>query len=105
MNLNELIDEMGLLVRHKLKHQNVRLTRDLEPNLPAVMGAAPQLEQAFLNLMLNAAEAMPEGGELKFEASATKDTAELRISDTGAGIPPELRENLGEIEAAARCPA
>src|ERR1019366_6349603 len=64
VNLNELIEELGLLVRHKLKNQKIQLTRALEPDLPAVMGAATQLEQAFLNLILNAAEAMPEGGDL-----------------------------------------
>ena len=58
VNLNELVDELGLLVRHKLKHQLVQLERRLEPSLPPVLGDAPQLEQAFLNLILNAAQAM-----------------------------------------------
>ena len=48
VNLNELVDELGLLVRHKLANQNVRLVRDLQPDLPSIMGDAPQLEQAFL---------------------------------------------------------
>jgi signal transduction histidine kinase len=64
VNLNQLIDELGLLVRHKLKNQNVQLERQLQPDLPPVSGDAPQLEQAFLNLILNAAEAMPNGGTL-----------------------------------------
>ena len=45
-----LIDELGLLVRHKLKHQNIQSIRKLDAALPPVMGDAPQLEQAFLNL-------------------------------------------------------
>jgi len=44
--------------------------------------------------VVNAMQAMPEGGELKFESSWTEDTAEIRISDTGAGIPPELRDKI-----------
>jgi len=68
VNLNELVDELGLLVRHKLANQNVRLIRDLQSNLPPVMGDAPQLEQAFLNLILNAAEAMPDGGTLTIKS-------------------------------------
>ena len=52
------------------------------------------LKQAVLNVVVNAMQAMPEGGELRFEASANEDTAEIRISDTGAGIPPELREKI-----------
>jgi signal transduction histidine kinase len=51
-------------------------------------------KQAVLNLVVNAIQAMPEGGELRFEASATKDTAEIRISDTGCGIPPDLKEKI-----------
>ena len=52
------------------------------------------LKQAVLNVVVNAMQAMPEGGELHFEASANEETAELRISDTGAGIPAELREKI-----------
>src|SRR4030095_169625 len=59
VNLNQLVDELGLLVRHKLKQQNIQLIRQLDADLPAVNGDAAQLEQAFLNLILNAAEAMP----------------------------------------------
>ena len=70
VRLNPLIDELGLLVRHKLKHQNIELVQRLQPDLPAVSGAATQLEQAFLNLILNAAEAMPNGGTLTISSRA-----------------------------------
>src|SRR5207237_2054144 len=59
VNLNAVVEELGLLVRHKLKNQGVQLVQSLQPGLPPVMGEATQLEQAFLNLILNAAEAMP----------------------------------------------
>src|SRR5579862_3761181 len=72
VNLNELIDELGLLVRHKLANQNVKLVRELTPDLPLVMGDAPQLEQAFLNLILNASEAMPAGGTLTVKSRAVR---------------------------------
>jgi signal transduction histidine kinase len=98
VNLNQLIDELGLLVRHKLANQNVRLVRKLEPQLPPVAGDAPQLEQAFLNLMLNAAEAMPEGGTLTVTSRAVRAAddgetthVELEFKDTGQGMSPELR--------------
>ena len=64
VNLNQLIDDLGLLTRHKLVQQNVKLVRKLQPDLPFVTADATQLEQAFLNLTLNAVEAMPAGGEL-----------------------------------------
>src|SRR5262249_52964245 len=58
VNINEIIEELCLLVRHKLKHQGIKLVRALSPGLNTVMGEAGQLEQAFLNLILNAAESM-----------------------------------------------
>jgi signal transduction histidine kinase len=99
VNLNELIEELGLLVRHKLKHQNIRLTQDLERDLPAVMGAATQLEQAFLNLILNAAEAMPAGGELTIKSrrvrlargGAGPAHVAVEFRDTGQGMNEEQR--------------
>jgi len=99
VNLNELIDEMGLLVRHKLKHQNVQLERRLQPALPPVMGDAPQLEQAFLNLILNAAQAMPSGGTLTITSrslSAPRRAGRpthvaVEFEDTGRGMTEEQR--------------
>src|SRR5204862_7660882 len=99
VNLNELIDELGLLVRHKLKNQNVQLVTKLHPNLPSVMGEATQLEQAFLNLILNAAEAMPEGGTLtiisrsvQFRRGSSPPThVAVEFKDTGAGMSEEQR--------------
>jgi signal transduction histidine kinase len=99
VNLNELIDELGLLVRHKLKHQNVALERRLQPALPPVMGDAPQLEQAFLNLILNAAQAMPAGGTLTITSrslSAPRRAGRpthvaVEFQDTGPGMTEEQR--------------
>ena len=99
VNLNELIDELGLLVRHKLKHQNVQLERRLQRALPPVMGDAPQLEQAFLNLMLNAAQAMPAGGTLTITSRSLKAPRRagrpthvaVEFEDTGPGMTEEQR--------------
>jgi signal transduction histidine kinase len=99
VNLNVLIDELCLLVRHKLKNQNIELVRKLESALPQVLGEAGQLEQAFLNLILNAAEAMPTGGTLtiasrsmRLPRSSPKPThAVLDFQDTGQGMSAEQR--------------
>jgi signal transduction histidine kinase len=99
VNLNELIDELGLLVRHKLANQNIKLIRKLQPDLPAVMGDTTQLEQVFLNLILNAAEAMPGGGTLTIKSCAVrlpraseKPTHVLvEFKDTGKGMSRELQ--------------
>ena len=97
VNLNELVDELGLLVRHKLANQNVRLVRQLQPDLPVVMGDAPQLEQAFLNLILNAAEAMPGGGTLTIRSRSSCTNPHptrvvLEFKDTGGGMSKEVQK-------------
>jgi signal transduction histidine kinase len=97
VNLNEVIDELALLVRHKLKHQNIQLERKLAPTLPPVLGDAPQLEQAFLNLILNAAEAMPDGGTLVIlsrsihtpSGGEAPSHVAVEFKDTGPGMTPE----------------
>lgn len=96
VKLNELIGELGLLVRHKLRHQNIQFLQKLEPTLPRVMADATQLEQAFLNLILNAAEAMPKGGTLTVTSrkivprDGTKPThVAVEFKDTGEGMTEE----------------
>jgi len=99
VNLNELIEELALLVRHKLANQNIQFVRRLQPDLPSATGDAAQLEQVFLNLILNAAEAMPQGGTLTV-ASRTMPATRLsrkpallavEITDTGTGLSEAQR--------------
>jgi len=99
VNLNQLIEELGLLVRHKLGNQDVKLAFDLQPDLPSVSGDAPQLEQAFLNLILNAAEAMLGGGRLTIKSHALRASraaispthVAVEFKDTGGGMSEELQ--------------
>ena len=100
VNLNELIEELGLLVRHKLANQNIKLIRNLQTDLPPVMGDAPQLEQAFLNLILNAAEAMSDGGTLTIRTrgihlprtSAQPTHVVVEFKDIGKGMSEEMQK-------------
>lgn len=92
--LNELVEELGLLVRHKFAHQGIQFQKELQPDLPAVTGDATQLEQAFLNLLLNAAEAMPDGGTITVRTRAMPaspresgtDVVQVEFEDTGKGM-------------------
>jgi len=52
------------------------------------------MKKAILNVVVNAIQAMPDGGELRIECTTRDDEAEIRISDTGVGIPPELRDKI-----------
>jgi signal transduction histidine kinase len=100
LDVNQLIDELGLLTRHKLRNQNIELLRHLEPDLPEVMADATQLEQAFLNLTLNAVEAMPGGGKLTLvtrsqrlpRTSKQPTHVVIEFKDTGEGMTEEQRQ-------------
>ncbi len=100
VEVNDLIADLDLLTRHKLRAQGVELIRELDAQLPPMMGDATQLEQAFLNLALNAAEAMPHGGRLTITTRAVRlsraepEPTHVAVSfrDTGEGMTKEQRE-------------
>ncbi len=92
--LQELVREIVELARPQTEAANIRVSVQEETDGVEVRVDRDLLKQAVLNVVVNAMQAMPEGGELRFESSAGKDTAELRISDTGPGIPPELRDKI-----------
>ena len=72
VNVNNLLDDMALLIRHKLRNQQIHFLRRLAPDLPEIMADPAQLAQAFLNLTLNAVEAMPNGGILTISSRAVR---------------------------------
>jgi signal transduction histidine kinase len=92
LQVNRLIDDLGLLTRHKLQAQRIEFVRETDPDIPELMADATQLEQAFLNLPLNAADAMPEGGRLtiftRYRAASEGQEAAvlLEFCDTGKGM-------------------
>jgi signal transduction histidine kinase len=99
VNLNQLVADLGLLVRHKLNNQHIELEYRLAAELPPVMADATQLEQAFLNLTLNAVEAMPAGGKLTIatrllrlpRSSGKASHVVIGFKDTGEGMSEEAR--------------
>jgi len=92
--VQELVSEIAELARPQAEALNIRLEVAQEAEGVEVRVDSDLLKQAVLNIAMNAIQAMPEGGELRFESSATADAAEIRISDSGPGIPPELREKI-----------
>ena len=90
--LDDALDVMGA----QLGEQNVTVERDFEGELDSLSGNAEALKAAFLNLLLNAAEAMPDGGKLRIATRGPmpRGGLEIRIADDGAGIPPEVREQV-----------
>ncbi len=99
VNINQLLDDMALLIRHKLRNQQIHFLRRLDPDLPEIMADPTQLAQAFLNLTLNAVEAMPKGGILTISSRAVRlrrgsqepSQVLIEFRDTGEGMPEEQR--------------
>jgi PAS domain S-box-containing protein len=88
VNLNKIVRDTLTLLEHQLKTGRVRVESELVGDLPDIMGNSGKLQQVFLNLFLNAKDAMPGGGTLRV-ATANGDGVRVLISDTGSGIAPE----------------
>ena len=92
--VQELVAEILDLARPQAENAQIRISVKQETETAEVRVDRDLLKQAFLNIVVNAIETMPEGGELGVHSSANEETAEIRISDTGPGIPPELRDKI-----------
>jgi two-component system NtrC family sensor kinase len=94
IDVNRVVEETLSLVAHPLKTSQIQVVRQLGEMLPAVRGSANKLQQVFLNLFLNARDAMPGGGMLEVRTTAHNGSVEVEIVDTGAGI---AREHIHRI--------
>jgi signal transduction histidine kinase len=88
-NINESLDETLSLLANQLKVHRVKLRKDFVPDLPQVVGNKSLLQQVFTNMILNACNAMPDGGSLTVATTASKAEVEIHFADTGVGIPTE----------------
>ena len=94
MTVAQIIDATMKLAANELKLAGVKIRIDIEPNLPEVSGNLHNLQQVFLNLFLNAIQAMPAGGELTITAALEDGIIRVAVRDTGVGIPEDA---LGKI--------
>lgn len=91
IQLNGIIEETLLLISKQSLFFNINVVKHLDPDLPAVTANASQFQQVFMNIFVNAAQAMKERGTLTIvtQHKPGEGVAEVRITDTGHGIPPE----------------
>jgi signal transduction histidine kinase len=96
-NLNDIAARVLTLANKYLQHRRIAVKRELSPDLPNTLGAADELEQVFINLVLNAVDAMPDGGTLSVSSWQDEDgSAAMAFADTGHGIPAEHLDRIFE---------
>ncbi|MDH7511490.1 MAG: cache domain-containing protein [Clostridiales bacterium] len=95
-DINSLIERTTQLLENQASFQNIRIVKDLDRSLPPLKLDRSKIQQVFWNLMLNACEAMPRGGQLLIsdKLSADGKYVEIRFIDNGVGIPKEHLHRL-----------
>jgi two-component system, NtrC family, sensor kinase len=89
IDLNSILDETLTLVQHPFRTARVNVVRNFAKPLPHMLGSSSRLQQVFLNLLMNARDAMPSGGMIELRTFAQNGSVEVEITDTGIGIRPE----------------
>jgi PAS domain S-box-containing protein len=93
-SINAVIQESMVLTRKQAKFKDISLKADLAKNLPDLSIDRDQIQQTIINLTLNAIEATPTGGQIQISSRQTHSHIEIRVADTGQGIPAD---HLGKI--------
>jgi PAS domain S-box-containing protein len=100
VDVNELVREMIVLLRNEANRYSISIRTELAENLPEIMADRVQLQQVFMNLMLNGIDAMKnmkkttEGGELTIKSEAGDGQLLISVSDTGVGLPPKQADQI-----------
>jgi signal transduction histidine kinase len=95
LDVNLLVERSLEFCHYQILKAGVRVEKRLDPELPAVMGVASQIETALINLIVNAVQAMGDGGRLAVSTAATPDVL-ISVTDTGPGIPADAQPKVFE---------
>ncbi|HUU50844.1 MAG TPA: ATP-binding protein, partial [Nitrospinota bacterium] len=95
-DINSIVKKTLSLTKNQLSLSNVKVIEEFSSDLPKVMVSSQQMHQVLLNLILNAQDAMPEGGEIRIQTGEDNGVVHIDISDTGLGIPEEIRDKIFE---------
>jgi two-component system, NtrC family, sensor kinase len=94
VDMNSVLEETLTLVQHPFRTARVTVIKNYTDQLPVILGSTTRLQQVFLNLFMNARDAMPNGGMLEVRTGAHNGSVEVEVTDTGTGISTE---NLNRI--------
>jgi PAS domain S-box-containing protein len=90
LNMAQVLDDTLQLLEPQMRRSQIEIIRSYEPDAPRVYGNAGKLQQVFTNLLLNARDAIPEGGSIKLATLSAEDgSLTIEVTDTGIGIAPE----------------
>jgi two-component system, NtrC family, sensor kinase len=89
VDLNAIVSDVLSLLEHQFEIASIKVRRELSPVPPLVLGTEHKLQQVFLNLFLNARDAMPKGGWLSIRTAVESGRVVAEVADTGSGIPSE----------------
>jgi PAS domain S-box-containing protein len=92
-DLNEVVQDVLRLLRYELTRNSIRLSESYAP-LPFIQADPNKLKQVFINLLMNAAQAMTDGGALSVTTDVAGGEVEVTITDTGPGIPAAIRQQI-----------
>lgn len=102
VDINKLLENLITLSKHFFAQSAVEIHSSFDDNVKPIQGNSDQLEQVFLNMMINARDAMPNGGKLYVSTTARPTHVVVSIRDTGVGIAPEFMQRMFEPFASNR---
>jgi len=90
----DLLSSLVMLFQEEASSLRIKIETDIDPDLPSLQMDEEKLTQALINIMKNGMQAMEQGGVLRIEAHGIRDRVEVKISDSGTGIPPDQMEKI-----------
>ena len=94
VDVNAVVNDVLSLLEHQLRNGSIQVRKELAASAPIVQGMEYKLQQVFLNLFLNARDAMPKGGWLTVATRGTGADAVIEVADTGSGIPADYLSRI-----------
>ncbi len=94
LSINKILENVLNLITYTISKKNINIVKDLYSDMPDITGDANKLEQVFLNIIINAVQAMPDGGTLTIKTWYDGSYCYASVTDTGIGIPEGIRSKV-----------